>query len=383
MPIGNDKPPDPFVDEFCILTKMTSAEDLCSASFDDTKVKVMKGKHRKAYRSIKVSTPSSAGVRSILRRLRSDKIDGKARVRAEGSPHDDKGGKRVVSSPLNLDINKPPDPFVDEFCILTKMTSAEDLCSASFDDTKVKVMKGKHRKAYRSIKVSMPGSAGAGSVLRRLRSDKIAGKARVRAEGSPRDDRGGKRMVSSLLNLEINKVIADFKSGALNNNLKFAMGCSINDNIDKCSLNVADYKELCNGNDGSFIKIPLDCAPDIGLESSLVAKSYGLKTSHEHTSMGDVGILNERGIAGSGTSNEHTSMEDVPNDGGVWNNKRSNVWGSSILSNQFSVDVDRFAKKLKQGSEELALKMEYVPASVSKLENVNRRISFSAEEVFK
>nr|GFD33968.1 DNA-directed RNA polymerase, subunit 2 [Tanacetum cinerariifolium] len=66
---------------------------------------------------------------------------------------------------------------------------------------------------------------------------------------------------------------------------------------------------------------------------------------------------------------------------GVWNNKRSNVWGSSILSNQYSADVDRFAEKLKQGSEELALKMEYVPASVSKLENGNRRISFSAEEI--
>nr|GEZ77206.1 hypothetical protein [Tanacetum cinerariifolium] len=75
----------------------------------------------------------------------------------------------------------PPNPLVDEFCILTKMTSAEDLCSTSFDDTKVKVMKGKHRKAHRSIKISTPGSARAGSVLRRLRSDKIAGKARVRA----------------------------------------------------------------------------------------------------------------------------------------------------------------------------------------------------------
>nr|GFC70347.1 hypothetical protein [Tanacetum cinerariifolium] len=80
------------------------------------------------------------------------------------------------------------------------MTSAEDLCSASFDETKVKVMKGKHRKAHRSIKVSMPGSARAGSVLRRLRSDKIA-----------------------------------------------------------------------------------ECTPDIGFKSSPVAKSCGLKTSHEHT----------------------------------------------------------------------------------------------------
>nr|GFD16801.1 hypothetical protein [Tanacetum cinerariifolium] len=106
---------------------------------------------------------------------------------------------------MPIDTDKPPDPLVDEFCILTKMTSAEDLCSASFDDTKVKVMKVKHRKAHRSIKVSTPGSARAGSILRRLRSDKIAGKARVRAEGSPRDDRGGKRVVSSPLNPEINK----------------------------------------------------------------------------------------------------------------------------------------------------------------------------------
>nr|GEY98428.1 hypothetical protein [Tanacetum cinerariifolium] len=215
-----------------------------------------------------------------------------------------------------IDNDKPPDPLVDEFCILTKMTSAEDLCSASFDDTKVKVMKGKHSKAHRSIKVSTPSFVGARSVLRRLKSDKIASKARVRAEGSPHDDMGGKRVVSSPLNPEINKVIADFKSGALNNNLKFAMGCSNNDN----------------------------CSPDIGLESSPVAKSCGLKTSHEHTSMGDIGntgveiasskdgiaiaetgILNEKGIAGSGTSNEHTSMEDVVNTGCVFSSSQDGI----------------------------------------------------------
>nr|GFA96277.1 hypothetical protein [Tanacetum cinerariifolium] len=292
----------------------------------------MKGKHRKAHRIIKVSTPGSAGAGSVLRRLRFDKIAGKARVRAEGSPSDDRGGKRVVSSPLNPKINKPPDPLVDDFCILTKMTSAKDLCSASFDDTKVKVMKGKHRKAHRSIKVSMPGSAGAGSILRMLRSDKIAGKARVRA-----DDRGGKRVVSSPLNLEIYKVIAYFKSGALSNNLKFAIGCSNNDSIDKCSLNVADSNELCNGNDGSFIKNPLECAPDIGFKSSPVAKSYGLKTSHEHTSMGDV-VNTGVGIA---------SFKD----------------GKAIAETRI------LNKKGIAGSEELNLKMEYVPASVSKLEN--------------
>nr|GFC24882.1 hypothetical protein [Tanacetum cinerariifolium] len=229
--------------------------------------------------------------------------------------------------------------------------------------------------------------------------------------------------------------IANFKSGALNNNLKFAMGCSINDNIDKCSLNVADYKELCNGNDGSFIKIQLDCAPNIGLESSPVAKSCGLKTSHEHTSIGDVGntgvgiasskdgiaiaetwILNEKGIAGFGTSNEHTSMKDVVNTGcvfsssqygiasykggsdfefgkvksfeGIFKNPPSPLFsahiGKNTTNNPFvSKPNDGGVWNNKKSSKDLALKMEYVPSSVSKHENGNRRISFTAKEAFK
>nr|GFD44940.1 hypothetical protein [Tanacetum cinerariifolium] len=52
-------------------------------------------------------------------------------------------------------------------------------------DTKVKVMKVKHRKPHRGIKVSTPGSAGVGYVLRRLCSAKSSGKARDRNEDSP------------------------------------------------------------------------------------------------------------------------------------------------------------------------------------------------------
>ncbi|GJX75385.1 putative reverse transcriptase domain-containing protein [Tanacetum coccineum] len=355
---------------------------------------------------------------------------------------------------MPIDNNKPPDPLIDELSILTKMTSADELCSASLNDTKV---------AHRGIKVSTPGSAGAGSVLRRLISAKVAAKARDRAEGSPRDDRSGKRVVSTPMNPEIDKVLSDFKSGSLNNNIKFAMGCSNDDSIAACSLNEVDSNDLCKGNDGSFINLPLDSNHNIGLQNSLVAKSCGLKTSHEHTSMGDVVntgvgiacskdgmaiaktcILNEKGMAGSRTWLEHSSMEGVVNTrvaqtdsqngiasykvgnefefgsnekskgvlknpngslfnvqfgknttsnpfakksvvpkGGALNNDGSNALGSRILSNQFSADVDRFAEKLKQGTEELALKMEYVPNSVSKLENGNRRISFSAEKVYK
>ncbi|GKG23028.1 hypothetical protein Tco_0388331, partial [Tanacetum coccineum] len=77
---------------------------------------------------------------------------------------------------MPIELNKPPDPLLEEFCELTKMTSAEEICNASFNDTKVKVMKVKHRKPHRGVKISTPGSAGAGSLLRHLRSAKVAGK---------------------------------------------------------------------------------------------------------------------------------------------------------------------------------------------------------------
>nr|GEU82219.1 hypothetical protein [Tanacetum cinerariifolium] len=315
--------------------------------------------------------------------------------------------------------NEPPDPPFDELCNLTKVTSAEDLCTASFNDTKVKVMKVKHRKPLRGGKVSTPGSAGAGSVLRRLRSAKSSGKARDRNEDSPGDNRGGKRMVSTLMDDEINKVLSNVRSGMLNNNLKFYLGC-LDSDILVCAINnVFDINELSN--DGSFINSPLDNSSlnDLG---SPVAKSCGLQTSSDHTGMRDVSNtvcghnsstaktcnVNDRDMAGSGTLNEHTSMEDVVNTGGVcsssqdgissykvgrgfmfgkqenskgilnppvgpffnasfsniasgnpfkkpiasngstWNMDGDKSFGSSMLSNQFSADVDRFAEKLKQ-----------------------------------
>ncbi|GKF49842.1 RNA-directed DNA polymerase, eukaryota, reverse transcriptase zinc-binding domain protein, partial [Tanacetum coccineum] len=66
-----------------------------------------------------------------------------------------------------------------------------------------------------------------------------------------------------------------------------------------------------------------------------------------------------------------------------WNSNEGIDFGSKIMSNQYSVVADSFAEKLKQGAEELAMKMEYMPNAVSKLENGGRRISFSAEEVIK
>ncbi|GJU33654.1 hypothetical protein Tco_1182008 [Tanacetum coccineum] len=362
---------------------------------------------------------------------------------------------------MPIESNEPPDLLFDELCSLTKMTSSEEIRDASLNVTKVKVMKGTHRKPYRGskIKVSTPGSAGASSVLRRLRSAKVAGKAHGRADGYPSDNRGGKRVVFTPMNDEISKVLSDVKSGVLNSNLKISLGCS-NDNSSVCALNnEVDVNDLSN--DGSFIKSPLDSGMNV--ESSPVAKSCGLKTSPDHTSMGDVGnascgfasskdgiaiaetkILSDKEMAGSGNNTEHTSMEDVVStcvvqdssqdgiasykvgsgfkfgkntnasgilkkpDGplfsvqfgnisnsnpfskkhvvpikGVWNDNRIKAFGSSILSNKFSAVVDRFAETLKQGAECMANKMEYMPDFVCKLDNRNRRINFTAEEVYK
>nr|GEW08797.1 hypothetical protein [Tanacetum cinerariifolium] len=352
-----------------------------------------------------------------------------------------------------------PDPPFDELCNLTKETSVEDLCAVLFNDTKVKVMKVKHRKPHRGVKVSSPGSAGAGFVLRHLHSVKTSGKTRDRNEDSLGDNSGGKRVVSTPMDDEINKVLSNVRSGMLNTNLKFSFGYLDSDIPVYVLNNVSNVNELSN--DGSFIKIPLY---NFGLNNlgSPVAKSYGLQTSFDHTGMGDIGNtmcgptsykggiasaktcnMNDRDMAGFGTFNEHTSMEDVVNTGGVcssshdgiasykvgrgfvfgkkensngililpvgpfFNVSFSNItsgnpfkkpiasnggtcnidggksFGSSMHSNQFYVDGYRFAEKLKQGSEEIALKMEYVPSSVCKLENGNRSISFSAEEVYK
>ncbi|GKG43090.1 hypothetical protein Tco_0479774, partial [Tanacetum coccineum] len=85
---------------------MTSVDDIRDASLNETKVMVVIGMHRKPHRGIRVSSPGSAGARSVLRRLRSAKASGKARDRTEDSPGDNRGGMCAVSTPMNDEINR-------------------------------------------------------------------------------------------------------------------------------------------------------------------------------------------------------------------------------------------------------------------------------------
>ncbi|GJZ34149.1 putative reverse transcriptase domain-containing protein [Tanacetum coccineum] len=176
-----------------------------------------------------------------------------------------------------IDSNKPPDPLFDEFCELTKMTSAEEICSA-----------------------------GAGLILRLLRSTKVSGKARDRVEGSAVDSRGGKRVSSSPLNNEIKEVLADL-------------------NLVKLRLIMLVMEIMVR-----LLRPLLNPSPCSDRENSPVAKSCGLKTSLDSTSMGDVGsimcglasskdgitiaqtgFLNEKGMAGPSFMSNLASMDDV------------------------------------------------------------------------
>nr|GEY71149.1 integrase, catalytic region, zinc finger, CCHC-type, peptidase aspartic, catalytic [Tanacetum cinerariifolium] len=310
MPLESLKPPDPLVEEFYALTKMTSI-GICGVSESDFRAGLSKSsgigtvgkshKHRHGIK-IRVSTPgsSSAGAGSMLKCLRSSKIaDDNPIVNDESglvakssgpkasfdytgmgdvgnascdhaSPFDgittaktdmdyrlEKAGSNNRSEQISMEVVvstdasssgglngiasdkgdmgfefrrnesglisvlhfcnphwfnfnytsfdmpleslKPPDPLIEEFYALTKMTSI-GICGVSKSDFRAGLSKssgigtvGKSRKHHHGIKirVSTPGSssAGAASMLKRLRSSKIAGKAHNSVKSSLVDNR--------------------------------------------------------------------------------------------------------------------------------------------------------------------------------------------------
>ncbi|GKC45042.1 hypothetical protein Tco_1062764 [Tanacetum coccineum] len=291
---------------------------------------------------------------------------------------------------MSIDNNKPPDPIVEEFRILTKMTSSDDVHLVSSNIFRAKAVKGKLHKPRRgsTIKVSTPGSnsAGAGSLLKRLRSAKVSGKARDRAESSPLDDRGGKRVVSNPENDVIKKVLSDVNSGSIDC-LKFDIG-STDDNVVNCPLNKdSDANGLSPHIDGSFIKEPLCPFNDSGMNLDSGCPVVSCSDSKDRV---------EPAIPVVSTTSTMTGMEfefgKVDSSKGIlkkpvspllnvqfgsnipvnpfvkslggnkgkdnWISGEATAFGARIMVNQYSAVADSFAEKLKQGAEELALKME-------------------------
>nr|GEY81846.1 hypothetical protein [Tanacetum cinerariifolium] len=122
---------------------------------------------------------------------------------------------------MSIESNEPPDS------VFHKMMSADNVVHSSLNGNDDKAVKFKNRKPHRGFKVSTPGSAGAGSGLRCLRSAKVTRKVRGRADESPGDNRGGKRTAKSSMNDDISKVLFGLRSGSFDSNLKFSMGHSV------------------------------------------------------------------------------------------------------------------------------------------------------------
>nr|GEZ53580.1 RNA-directed DNA polymerase, eukaryota, reverse transcriptase zinc-binding domain protein [Tanacetum cinerariifolium] len=224
------------------------------------------------------------------------------------------------------------------------------------------------------------------------------------------------------------------ESGSLDSHLKFSFGSSVENNED-CALSKAyEHNDFVNGNDGYFICVSCDKSLLLDDQCKPVAKSSGLMNGLDPTCMGDVGpsdrgkLASMEDVVGTGLVSS-SPMDGIASDKGgdkfefgkissskgilnkpnkpmftlnfgpnvkmsnpfmekpigssawnAWGSNAGSSFGPTILSNQFSVDAERFVEKLKKGLEEVALKMKYVPSAVSKMENGNKRIMFSAEE---
>nr|GEX46926.1 hypothetical protein [Tanacetum cinerariifolium] len=194
---------------------------------------------------------------------------------------------------------------------------------------------------------------------------------REKVDSTPVDSRDGKHVVTTPINNELDKSLSDLNCGSINSHLKFAIG-SIG--CDQTSL--------------------LEGIASVKTRNGMECGMSGPCDRNEHTGMEDVVSTS---VVPSSTKDGISSYKDGmdfefgnnDNSKGLlkkpigWCDDRIKAFKPTILSNQFSVDVDRFAEKLKQGSEELALKIEYSPSSVSIQGNGNRRIDFTAKEVYK
>ncbi|GJS29218.1 transformation/transcription domain-associated protein-like protein isoform X2 [Tanacetum coccineum] len=193
-------------------------------------------------------------------------------------------------------------------------------------------------------------SVGAGSTLRNLCSSKLIGKSRKRVESSPIDSRNGKRVNYVPIDDEISKVLDTLKSGAIDKNLKFAIGSS--SDIRTTHKSGIGHDET-NGNDGSFIKLPSIKTPLDNTRRGPVAKSSGLepgstlgggdfKFGRNDKTKGilkkPIGPLFKVHFEENTIYNPfgHKTMKPNVN---AWNSSGVNGFGSTLLSNQYTADA--------------------------------------------
>nr|GEV79345.1 hypothetical protein [Tanacetum cinerariifolium] len=138
---------------------------------------------------------------------------------------------------MPIDNSKPPDPILEEFSTLTRI-SASDLSHKPFVPADVSVPN--HVKSVK-VKIQSPGSASAGAILKRFRNFKLVGLGQSRSDSSPLEDYKGKRSNSSYVPIDdvLNKMV--FKEGVCDSDKAFGSKSSM---FGYCSI---------DGDDGTFI----------------------------------------------------------------------------------------------------------------------------------
>nr|GEX35131.1 hypothetical protein [Tanacetum cinerariifolium] len=250
---------------------------------------------------------------------------------------------------MPIESNNPPDPLFEELCFLTKMTLAEDIRDASLNEMKVEVVKGKFRKPHR-LEVGWMDLRSIIEVVKRASSTPVVDK--------------------------VNCVLSDIQDV---DNKKSCPVANISDPIGSCdhySIDVVD-------DTGNVPPCPVDVTDGAktgggfefgkgGDASCILKKPVGPLLSVQFSNV-------VKSILFGKDSNGNGNIGNK----GKWNSGLGNRFGSTIFSNQYSTVADRFAEKLNQESEEMDLKMEFSPNSVTKQDNGKRRIKFSAEEILK
>ncbi|GKE00356.1 hypothetical protein Tco_1388339 [Tanacetum coccineum] len=166
---------------------------------------------------------------------------------------------------IMVDSNKPPDPILEEFCTLTRMSSSNISHKPFVPNSDVSQPKPRgrpkgvknHIKSVK-IKVQSPGSAsaGAGAILKRLHNSKMVGKGRSRSESSPLNESNGKcsnscnNLVDEVLSKVLDRISYD---KSINSQMVFKEGPSNGVKFGSRGMK-NDYFGV---NDGSFIKDPI------------------------------------------------------------------------------------------------------------------------------
>ncbi|PWA54700.1 hypothetical protein CTI12_AA432400 [Artemisia annua] len=308
---------------------------------------------------------------------------------------------------MPLDSPKPPDPILEEFCTLTGM-SYEGLhhkpilpnADVSLPKSRGRPKGVKNHPKSNKIKIKSPGStsAGAGSILKRLRNSKLEGKRP--SKPLPVDD---------VLNKVLDRIAYD---KGIATQMMFKEG--VKDYVAKPS-NVIKGSGYCSivGNDGSFINNPIDtCANGsddqrngLGNKSDVVNKGaveFNMadvehdkddSTRKADKNVGDVGNENSTFVFGNVESGKGilkkpnvglTSVQFGPSlfykSNSAWSSGKN---GAKNLNAAGTVNIESFAKKMKKGVEDRELQMIFTPQSVSRNSVGSRRIAISVDDIKK